>query len=97
MNNSWKKINLLERITIFETGSSCVEFNRCMYLDELEYVRREMANADKLHEPGKKLIYYPKQKSFKIVQYMVDEKCIEPKQEYVHYLEELQNLIQNNI
>ena len=67
MSNLLKEIDLIERITIFETGSSCVEFNRCMCLDELEYTRREMANADKLHESGKKLIYYPKQKSFKTI------------------------------
>ena len=96
MSNLLKEIDLIERITIFETGSSCVEFNRCMCLDELEYTRREMANADKLHESGKKLIYYPKQKSFKTIQYMMDERDAFV-QEYTNYLEELQNLIQNNI
>ena len=96
MSNLLKEIDLIERITIFETGSSCVEFNRCMCLDELEYTRKEMANVDKLYKQGEKLIYHPKQKSFKTIQYMMDERN-DFMQEYTNYLEELQNLIQNNI
>ena len=53
------KISLIEKITIFEGGSSCVEFNRCYYDEELDYIRNEMSKADKLHKYGEKLVYIP--------------------------------------
>ena len=53
------KISLIEKIIIFESGSSCVEFNRCYYDEELDYIREEMSKADKLYKYGEKLIYIP--------------------------------------
>ena len=63
----FKKINLIESITILENGSSYTEFNRCYCSEDLAYIRQEYAKAKRLSKKGEKLVYIPERHRFQEV------------------------------